>query len=320
MSLRVRVIPEISWDRAGHGRVTGVEMDIVVLGSANADLVVEVERRPGPGETVLGSDTRVLPGGKGANTAVAAGRLGTRVAFLGAVGTDSYGSLLLDSLRSAGVDTAFVRRAERPTGIAYITVTTDGENSIVVSPGANAALAATDVDVAVVASARVLVASLEIPLPTVEHAVAVAVAHGVRPMLNLSPVATLSNQTLAALDPLVVNEHEAAWLLGAPGTEVDPRRLLELGLRSVVVTLGARGARLAVAGETAVHEVAAPRVRPVDTTGAGDAFTGALAAGLASGTDLPAAARRAAEVAAFSVTRAGAQPSYPSLAELEAGM
>lgn len=293
-----------------------MDVEIVVLGSANADLVVEVERRPGAGETVLGSDVRVLPGGKGANTAVAAGRLGTRVAFLGAVGSDSYGALLLDSLRSSGVDTSGVRRSDRPTGIAYITVTADGENAIVVSPGANTALTEADADPAVIGSARVLVASLEIPLAVVEYAVSVCAARGVRPVVNLSPVASLSAKTLSALDPLVVNEHEAAWLLGSAGKDVDPRRLLDLGPRSVVVTLGSRGA--AVATDEFVHDVPAPSVRPVDTTGAGDAFTGALAAGLSAGADLLAAARRAVQVAAFSVTRPGAQPSYPTHAELAA--
>ncbi|HEV2780307.1 MAG TPA: ribokinase [Actinophytocola sp.] len=274
-------------------------MDIVVLGSANADLVVEVDRRPAAGETVLGSDTSVLPGGKGANTAVAAGRLGAGVAFLGAVGADAHGDLLLDSLRSAGVDVSLVRRRDRPTGIAYITVTPDGENSIVVSPGANAALDVSDVDID---GARVLVASLEVPVPVVEHAVAEAVARGVRVVLNLSPVARLSAETLAGLDPLVVNEHEAAWLLGgAP----DPPRLLELGVRSAVVTLGARGAVVVEDGRT--REIAAPEVTPVDTTGAGDAFTGALAVGLARGADLVSAAELGVRVAAESVTRPGAQ-------------
>jgi ribokinase len=283
-------------------------VDVVVLGSANADLVVAVPRRPAAGETVLGSDTQVLPGGKGANTAVAAARLGGRVAFAGAVGTDQYGDLLLESLRSSGVDTSLVRRRERPTGIAYITVTPDGENSIVVSPGANSTLNNHDIDFG---AARVLVASLEVPVSVVEHAVAMAASNGVRPVLNLSPATRLSAETLSTLDPLVVNEHEAAWLLDG---EPDARRLLELGPRSVVITLGARGA--VVADHQAVREIPAPAVDPVDTTGAGDAFAGALAVGLASGKDLAAAAELAVRVAAISVTRQGAQPSYPTLDEL----
>jgi ribokinase len=283
-------------------------VDIVVLGSANADLVVSVDRRPGPGETVLGSDTTVLPGGKGANTAVAAARLGASVAFLGAVGPDSYGKLLLDSMRAAGVDVSLVRCDERGTGIAYITVTADGENSIVVSPGANAELTTADVTMP---DARVLVASLEVPTPVVEHAIGLAAASGVRTILNLSPVTQVTD--LSTVDTLVVNEHEAVWLLEASGP-VDPGRLLDLGPRSVVITLGARGAVLA--DGSGVHEIAAPTVEPVDTTGAGDAFTGALAVGLASGQDLVRAAELAVRVAAVSVTRRGAQPSYPTLAEL----
>lgn len=281
-------------------------MDIVVLGSANADLVVCVDRRPGPGETVLGSDTTVLPGGKGANTAVAAARLGARVALLGAVGPDAYGKLLLDSMRAAGVDVSLVRCDERGTGIAYITVTPDGENSIVVSPGANAELTTADVTLA---DARVLVASLEVPVPVVEHAIGLAAANGVRTILNLSPVTRLAN--LYAVDTLVVNEHEAAQLLDGPA---DPSRLLELGPSSAVLTLGARGA--VVVSEAGLREVPAPKVDAVDTTGAGDAFTGALAVGLASGRDLVAAAELAVRVAAVSVTRRGAQPSYPTVAEV----
>jgi ribokinase len=284
-------------------------VDVLVLGSANADLVVTVDRRPAAGETVLGSDTAVLPGGKGANTAVAAARLGGAVAFLGAVGADAYGELLLESLRGAGVDVSAVRRADRPTGIAYVTVTPDGENAIVVSPGANHALTAADVDRVPLTGCRVLVASLEVPVPVVEHAVSRAAAAGVRPVLNLSPVTRLSPDTLSMLDPLVLNEHEAR-LLGAG----DFRRLLDLGPESVVVTLGSRGAL--VITERGVREIPAPAVDVVDTTGAGDAFTGALAVGLATGSDLVDAAGFAVRVAAISVTRAGAAPSYPRASEL----
>ena len=276
---------------------TDMNSDVLVVGSANADLVVAVDRRPGGGETVLGGDT-VLSGGKGANTAVAAGRLGADVALLGAVGDDVYGRLLLDSLRAAGVDTGLVRTSDRPTGIAYITVTPDGENSILVSPGANSSLEPADVE-AVFDGVQVMVASLEVPLPAVEHAVARAAEKGVKVLLNLSPAAKLSAETLAKLDVLLVNEHEAAWLTG-PGA--DFRKLLDLGPRAAVVTLGAAGA--VVVEEHGTTEVASPKVEAVDTTGAGDAFAGALAASLADGADLVSAAKRAVRVAAFSVTRA----------------
>jgi ribokinase len=285
-----------------------VNVDVIVVGSANADLVVTVDRRPGPGETVLGSDTDVLPGGKGANTAVAAAKLGARVSLLAAIGDDTHGRMLLKSLREAGVDVTEIQRSDRPTGVAYIFVTPDGENSILVSPGANSALSADDLTIP---AAKVLVASLEVPLQTIEHAVAVAAERGIRAVVNVSPPAQLSEATLATLDPIVVNEHEAAELLAG---DSDPRRLLELGPRSAVITLGASGALVVEQG--GVQTVEAPSVEAVDTTGAGDAFTGALAAQLAQGAELVQAARFAVKVAAISVTRRGAQPSYPTVADL----
>ncbi|MBE1580781.1 ribokinase [Amycolatopsis roodepoortensis] len=282
---------------------------VLVIGSANADLVVPVDRRPGGGETVLGGDTVLSPGGKGANTAVAAARLGADVALLGAVGDDPYGELLKRSLAESGVNTSSLRTSERPTGIAYITVTPDGENSILVSPGANSSLRPEDVDLD---GAEVVVLSLEIPLETVEHAVAQAVEHQVKTLLNLSPAAELSAKTLQGLDVLLVNEHEAAFLLGG---EADFPKLLDLGPKAAVVTLGAKGA--AVVTADGVTEVPSPKVEAVDTTGAGDAFAGALATSLAKGDELADAARKAVKVAAITVTRQGAQPSYPTASELE---
>lgn len=282
---------------------------VLVIGSANADLVVPVDRRPGGGETVLGGDTVLSPGGKGANTAVAAARLGADVALLGAVGDDPYGELLKRSLGESGVNTTSLRTSERPTGIAYITVTPDGENSILVSPGANSGLRPEDIDLD---GAEIVVLSLEIPLETVEHAVAKAAEAGVRTLLNLSPAAELSAKTLENLDVLLVNEHEAAFLLGG---EADFPKLLDLGPKAAVVTLGAKGA--AVVTADGVTEVASPKVEAVDTTGAGDAFAGALATSLAKGDELADAARKAVKVAAITVTRQGAQPSYPTASELE---
>ncbi|GAA1250548.1 ribokinase [Prauserella halophila] len=319
---------------------------VLVVGSANADLVVATDRRPAGGETVLGGDTRILPGGKGANTAVAAARLGADVALIGAVGDDAHGRLLLDSLRGSGVGTDRVLVVDRPTGAAYITVTPDGENSILVSPGANHAPAPADVGDP--AGAKVLVASLEVPIDVVEHAIAAAARAGVRTVLNLSPTAKLSDDTLRALDVLVVNEHEASWLLGtysagsgdsadsadsgadsadaADGADgansagaADHGRLLDLGPDAVVITRGPDGAVVATRDEHGRVEqitVASPQVTAVDTTGAGDAFAGALATWLASGATVADAARRAAEVAAVSVTKRGAQPSYPQLDDL----
>ncbi|MGW5100301.1 ribokinase [Streptomyces sp. NPDC004100] len=295
------------------------DYDLLVVGSANADLVVAVERRPGAGETVLGGDLAVHPGGKGANQAVAAARLGARTALLARVGDDGHGRLLLDSLRSAQVATAGVLTGGAPTGVALITVDPSGDNSIVVSPGANARLTPEDVRAAepLLRAARVVSAQLEIPPETVTEVVR-RLPEGTRFVLNPSPPRPLAPEVLAACDPLVVNEHEARVLLD--GSTEDPaaqaRALLALGPRSVVVTLGAEGAL--VCDESGVRLVAPVRVSAVDTTGAGDAFTAALAWRLGAGAPLAEAAAHAARVGAVAVTRRGAQESYPTADEVAA--
>ncbi|MFI1869626.1 ribokinase [Streptomyces jumonjinensis] len=298
------------------------EYDLLVVGSANADLVIGVERRPGPGETVLGGDLAVHPGGKGANQAVAAARLGARTALLARVGDDDHGRLLLGSLRAAGVDPVGMLVGGAPTGVAVITVDRSGDNSIVVSPGANARLAAADVRAAagLFGAARVVSTQLEIPVGTVVETVR-SLAPGSRFVLNASPPAEVPAEVLAACDPLVVNEHEARVLLGEAGD--DPRRwawpLLALGPRSVVITLGAAGALVADGLSGPPVMVRSPRVEAVDTTGAGDAFTAALAWRLGLGEPLATAAAYAARVGAAAVTRKGAQASYPTEGELPAG-
>ncbi|GHH83230.1 ribokinase [Streptomyces sulfonofaciens] len=302
------------------------DYDLLVVGSANADLVIGVERRPGAGETVLGSDLAVHPGGKGANQAAAAARLGARTALLARVGDDVYGRLLLSSQHAAGVDTVGVLVGGAPTGVALITVDPSGDNSIVVSPGANARLAPEDVAAAgsLLCAARVVSAQLEIPVETVAEVVR-NLAPEVRFTLNPSPPAPLPAELLHACDPLIVNEHEARVLLGprAPadgGPEDWARALLRLGPRSVVITLGAAGA-LVVEGSapgSAREPVRVPSVpvKAVDTTGAGDAFAAALAFRLSTGDDLPTAAAFAARVGAVTVTRHGAQESFPTAAEV----
>ncbi|WP_103529574.1 MULTISPECIES: ribokinase [unclassified Streptomyces] len=294
------------------------ELELLVVGSANADLVVGVDRRPGAGETVLGSDLVVHPGGKGANQAVAAARLGARAALLARVGDDAHGALLRESLRAAGADTTGVLVGGAPTGVALITVDPSGDNSIVVSPGANARLTPGDVRAAapLVARSRVVSTQLEIPLETVAE-LARTLPSGTRLVLNPSPPAPLPADVLAACDPLVVNEHEARFILGGDagsGPEEWARALRELGPRSVVVTLGADGA-LVDSGAGAVR-VASPRVAAVDTTGAGDAFTAALAWRLGSGDDLVTATRFAVRVGAAAVTEEGAQRSFPTVEDL----
>ncbi|MBT2675513.1 ribokinase [Streptomyces sp. ISL-14] len=297
------------------------DYDLLVVGSANADLVIGVERRPGAGETVLGSDLAVHPGGKGANQAVAAARLGARTALLARVGDDAHGRLLLDSQRAAGVDTVGVLVGGAPTGVALITVDPSGDNSIVVSPGANGRLTPQDVQAAasLFQASRVVSAQLEIPLETVVEAVR-NLADDSRFVLNPSPPRPLPAEVLAACDPLIVNEHEAKVILGDSAVGETPedwaRILLAKGPRSVVVTLGAGGAL--VASAEGVTGVASVKVDAVDTTGAGDAFTAALAFKLGTGSSLAKAAAYAARVGAAAVTKEGAQESFPTAAEVEA--
>ncbi|WP_328938474.1 ribokinase [Streptomyces tauricus] len=298
------------------------EYDLLVVGSANADLVVGVERRPGAGETVLGSDLALHPGGKGANQAVAAARLGARTALLARVGDDAHGRLLLDSQRAAGVDTSGVLVGGAPTGVALITVDPSGDNSIVVSPGANGRLTPDDIRepsaVALLTSSRAVSTQLEIPLETVEEVVR-GLRPGTRFVLNPSPPQPLPADVLAACDPLIVNEHEARVVLGTDAgatPEEWARALLALGPRSVVITLGEEGALVADAsGSTRVPAV---KVTAVDTTGAGDSFTAALAWRLGAGESLADSAAYAARVGAVAVTRQGAQASFPTAEEVAA--
>jgi ribokinase len=292
---------------------------VAVVGSLNLDLVVRAARLPGPGETVSGDDVFRNPGGKGANQAVAAARLGRRVAMVGCVGDDAAGRELLESLAGAEVDTERVRVVDGvPSGTAFITVGDDGENQIVVSPGANARLTAADVDDArpALEAAAVTLLQLEVPLEVVAAAAATA---GGRVVLNPAPVRDLPGGLLAGVDVLVPNRVELAQLAGArPPSSVEEAAELagRLPTRAVVVTLGADGA-LVVEDGRVTHVPAVP-VRPVDTTAAGDAFCGGLADALAGGASLQEAARRAVRVAAAACLRPGAQASLPTPADLEA--
>ena len=310
---------------------------ILIVGSLNADLVVRTERFPGPGETVRGSELATLPGGKGANQAAAAALLGGDVRMLGAVGADAHGELLTEALRRAGADVDGVRRIEGvATGTAMITVNADGENTIVVSPGANDRLTAADVgggdasgsdasggDVNggdVFGGRGVLGLCLEIDTSVVLAAAQRARAEGATVLLNLSPYAEVPEELLAATDVLLVNEHEASTLLGVDVESVDApevaSRLAGRGIRRAVVTRGAEGALVFDDGQSST--VPAVPVTAVDTTGCGDAFMGALALRLAAGDALAAAAAFAAAVGAYAATGHGAQSAYPTLAALEA--
>lgn len=303
---------------------------VMVVGSANVDLVVEVPRRPGGGETLLGGDLRRLPGGKGANQAAAAARCGADAGIVACVGDDADGAFLRDRLSAVGVDTSTLIGVDGATGTAIILLTPDGENSIVVSPGANAAL---DIEraeqhAAAWTGSRVLVLSLEIPAATAFRVAARAAACGTRVVLNAAPATRIAPETLRLCDPLIVNEHEARAALGddtthAAGLAAEDYerlagRLREAGARSVVITLGSAGAVVAGGRAETPTRVAAHRVPVIDTTGAGDAFVGAVACELARGVDLLEAVRFATAVSAVSVQRVGAQASYADRAEVEA--
>ena len=291
--------------------------DVVVLGSLNVDLVVHAPRLPAPGETLIGTDFSTDEGGKGANQAVAARRMGARVAMIGRVGRDAHGQRLRDALQREGIGCAAVGEdSTRPTGVASIVVAQGGENSIVVVPGANHGLEPQHLTAwsLLLATARIVVMQLEIPLPSVMHALSLAHRAGVTTLLNSAPAAALSAQQLASVDWLVVNESEARSLLAQPVSDVTQARaaaraLRTRGPRHVVVTLGAAGL-VHASGEGVVH-ASAPTVPAVDTTGAGDTFVGALAACLAQGMPAVDALRWGQAAAALAATRRGAQSAMP---------
>ena len=298
--------------------------DVFVLGSINQDFVLKVQRRPEPGETVTNAELSTHNGGKGANQAAAAALLGASVAFLGRVGDDEFGEPLVEALEEKGIDTSLVERVpDKSTGSAFITVTPDGENAITVAPGANRSLEPEDVDAAsdAIGDARVLVAQMERPVQTVLRAVEVADQRGTRTLVNLAPTFEVPRGLLEKLDPLVVNEHEAAFLLGSEVEGVDGAlsaapKLLSLGPRSVVITVGEAGAVFA-GGDPAEH-LPSPEVDVVDTTGAGDAFVGALATQLAREASLEEAVAYAVRAGAAAVTKEGAQGALPTPEVVEA--
>lgn len=311
------------------------EGEVVVVGSLNVDLHLAVPRHPRPGETVAarprgagGSAPRRSPGGKGANQALAASRAGARVAMIGAVGQDAEAEIAISLLREAGVDLSGVANVTAPTGLAVVAVDPCGENTIIVDAGANAAVdaAAVRTHARRLAEATAVLLQGEIPREGSEEAARLA---GGRLLLNPAPVGELDPAVLRRADPLVVNEHEAAAMLtllevesaGEDPVAADPdgpvtgaeslaRALHEAGVPSVVLTLGGRGSLTVDA--TGLRRQGIAAVTAVDTTGAGDAFIGALAACLAAGAELAPAAEHAARFAGASVTAAGAQPSYPA--------
>jgi ribokinase len=293
-------------------------MHVLVVGSLNMDLVVRMPQIPRPGETLLGGVFKTFPGGKGANQAVAAARLGARVTMVGCVGSDAFGREMLEMLAAEGIDTTHIRvRPDFATGVALIQVDDHGQNSIAVASGANFQLTREDVENAIQSmdDFDVLVMPLEIPVETVYAAAQVASRRGAKVLLNPAPAQTLDRSLLELVDVLLPNEYEAALMAGLPSlqSEADVRtaakKLLTLGPQNVMITMGSRGAILFE--ENTESNVSAFPVHVVDTTAAGDCFVGALAVALCEGKTLASAAEFASAAAAISVTRNGAQPSLP---------
>lgn len=303
---------------------------IVVAGSLNADLTIYSERLPNPGETLHGNGFAVNPGGKSANQAVAAAKLGGTVTLLGAVGQDPNGDMLVASTAGAGVDVSHVRRTAQPTGVAVISVDAGGENTIIINAGANGTLSPADMAPALFGDAAVVCLCLEVSLETVQAAAQAGHDAGATVLLNLSPYAPVADALAQLTDVLLVNAHEASQFLGgfampAPDAPVADwhgaiDKFATRGLHQVLVTLGSAGSVVLDSTNTAepVVRIAPTVVDAVDTTGAGDAFTGAVAARLADGSTLADAARYASVAAALAATKKGTQTAYPTVAEVAA--
>lgn len=302
---------------------------IVVVGSSNTDMVIKSQRIPVPGETVLGGRFVMAPGGKGGNQAVAAARLGGDVVFVARVGDDMLGSQAIENYRKEGIDVSYVTRdSDEATGVALILVDDKGENLISVASGANYRLGPDDVDRAadVIRSADMVVVQLETPLPAIARVAKIGADAGVPVILDPAPAPNdpIPAEILEKITFIKPNENEASRLTGMEVTDADSarraaERLLAQGVRGVIVTLGTAGALIVEKGKEPIL-IPSRRVDAVDSTAAGDCFSGGLAVGLAEGKTLEEAARFAAAAAALSVTRLGAQPSLPTLDETLAFM
>jgi ribokinase len=297
-------------------------LDIVVIGSLNTDLVIKTPRLPAPGETLHGEELRTIPGGKGANQAAAAARLGTWVAMVGRVGKDEFGPRLVDNLAHLCVNTDHIHAdPQASTGVALIMVDEQGENSILLSAGANGMVSRADVDAAspLLAKAKLLLLQFEIPTDTVQYALEKATQLNLQVILNPAPAKPVGPDLLSKVDVLVPNQTELQLLSGMTVEDDDTTRqaayyLLEMGVGVVVVTLGKRGALLVTPQE--IHLVPGVMVEVVDTTAAGDAFIGALATAIVRDMPLAEAVRFANCAGALAATRFGAQPSLPSADEV----
>ena len=294
--------------------------EIFVVGSLNADLVVKSPRFPQPGETISGEDLQIIPGGKGANQAVAAARQGVKTAMLGRVGSDSFAPFLIYNLKANQVDTSHVIADSSATGTAIIVVDANGQNSIVLSPGANGNVSPADVDSASFSNSKLLLLQLEIPTPTVLHAAQQARANGLTVILNPAPAKPLPAELISTVDILIPNESELSLLTGLPvndatSAEKAAKEIMKQGVKTVIVTLGGKGALLVTAQQTT--QVDTYKVNVVDTTAAGDAFIGGFASALLSGKSLEDSVRHGCACGALATTKFGAQPSLPTKEEVE---
>ncbi|WP_339191117.1 ribokinase [Paenibacillus sp. FSL P2-0121] len=299
------------------------KLDIVVIGSLNMDMVVRTNRSPDAGETLIGQAFALSPGGKGANQAVAAARLGAEVSMIGRVGKDTFGSEMLEIIRNEGIHIEHISVSEHEaTGVASIVIEEDGENRIIVVPGANIELTVEDIQAleAVISQAKIIVLQLEMDLAMSEQAIAIAHRKGIPVILNPAPARVLKDEMLAQVSYLTPNETEAGILSGmtvdsAETAEQAARILLQKGVQNVIVTLGSKGA-LIVNAEGAKAVPGFP-IKAVDTVAAGDSFNGALAQQLVLGKTLEEAVSFANAVGALAVGKEGAIPSLPQLSEVE---
>ena len=296
---------------------------IVVVGSSNTDMVIKASRLPVPGETVIGNEFMMNPGGKGANQAVAIARMGGNVSFITKTGNDLFGRQSVELYNSEKIKTDFVfSDHDKPSGVAMISVDAFGENCILVAPGANASLKKNDIEKArnEIENAGILLMQLEIPMESVEHAAEIASLKGVKVALNPAPAQTLSDKLLKSLYIIMPNKTEAEMLSGISVKDwASARRaadiISERGVRIVVITLGALGALIKQNGN--YYEVSSEKVDALDTTAAGDTFCGTVCVGISEGKDVVDAVKMACKAAAITVTRMGAQAAIPYLHEVQ---
>jgi len=296
---------------------------IAVIGSSNTDMVIKTTKLPAPSETILGGDFFMNPGGKGANQAVAAARLGGKVSLIAKTGDDVFGRQARQNFESDRINCNFlVTDPDHPSGVALITVDSHGENCIVVAPGSNGSLGKTDIDQAreEILRSELILMQLEIPIETVSYAANIAFDAGIKVILNPAPAAKIPDELLSRLYMITPNETEAELISGIPVVDMESARLAaqnlyDRGVKVVVITLGSKGALL-FTGDKALL-VPSPRVEAIDTTAAGDVFNGAIAVAISEGMELEKAVKFACEAASISVTRMGAQSSAPYRKEVE---